>query len=70
MIAAVPVGGNICLGFHTFTTVRRHQIYQILTMPQEETLEIEYFESVMPPQKMTSLPHEDWISSVSCQLSE
>ncbi|EPT02059.1 hypothetical protein FOMPIDRAFT_141932 [Fomitopsis schrenkii] len=36
---------------------------------EEETLEIEYFESVMPPQKMSSLPHEDWVSSVSCQLS-
>ncbi|KAJ3554996.1 hypothetical protein NM688_g2815 [Phlebia brevispora] len=34
---------------------------------EEETLEIEYFESVMPPQKMTSLPHEDWVSSVSCR---
>ena len=22
----------------------------------------------MPPQKMSSLPHEDWVSSVSCQL--
>ncbi|KAI0733326.1 WD40 repeat-like protein [Fomitopsis betulina] len=35
---------------------------------EEETLEIEYFESVMPPQKMSSLPHEDWVSSVTCQL--
>ncbi|TFY57360.1 hypothetical protein EVJ58_g7071 [Rhodofomes roseus] len=35
---------------------------------EEETLEIEYFESVMPPQKMSTLPHEDWVSSVSCQL--
>ncbi|KZT63327.1 ribosome biogenesis protein YTM1 [Daedalea quercina L-15889] len=35
---------------------------------EEETLDIEYFESVMPPQKMSSLPHEDWVSSVSCQL--
>lgn len=35
---------------------------------KEETLEIEYFESVMPPQKMSSLPHEDWVSSVTCQL--
>lgn len=36
---------------------------------QEETLEVEYIESVMPPQKMTSLPHEDWVSSISCQTS-
>ncbi|GJE94165.1 NLE and WD40 domain-containing protein [Phanerochaete sordida] len=36
---------------------------------EEETLEIEYIESVMPPQRMTSLPHEDWVSSISCQES-
>ncbi|KAI0649673.1 ribosome biogenesis protein YTM1 [Trametes meyenii] len=35
---------------------------------EEETLEVEYFESVMPPQRMSSLPHEDWVSSISCQL--
>ncbi|KAI0088407.1 ribosome biogenesis protein YTM1 [Irpex rosettiformis] len=34
---------------------------------EEETLEIEYIESVMPPQKMSSLPHEDWVSSISCK---
>ncbi|OCH94645.1 WD40 repeat-like protein [Obba rivulosa] len=34
---------------------------------EEETLDIEYFESVMPPQKMSSLPHEDWVASISCQ---
>ncbi|KAI0356770.1 ribosome biogenesis protein YTM1 [Trametes cingulata] len=35
---------------------------------EEETLEIEYFESVMPPERMSTLPHEDWVSSISCQL--
>ncbi|KAJ3768937.1 WD40-repeat-containing domain protein [Lentinula raphanica] len=35
---------------------------------EEETLELEYIESVMPPQKMSDIPHEDWVSSVSCQL--
>ncbi|KAI8990745.1 ribosome biogenesis protein YTM1 [Trametes punicea] len=35
---------------------------------EEETLEIEYFESVLPPQRMSTLPHEDWVSSISCQL--
>ncbi|KAI9064928.1 WD40 repeat-like protein [Trametes sanguinea] len=35
---------------------------------EEETLEIEYFESVVPPQRMSSIPHEDWVSSISCQL--
>ncbi|KAI0055481.1 WD40 repeat-like protein [Artomyces pyxidatus] len=32
---------------------------------EEETLEIEYIESVMPPQRMASLPHEDWVSAIS-----
>ncbi|KZT18846.1 ribosome biogenesis protein YTM1 [Neolentinus lepideus HHB14362 ss-1] len=35
----------------------------------EETLEIEYIESVLPPQQMRSMPHEDWVSSVSCRIS-
>ncbi len=35
---------------------------------QEETLEIEYIESLLPPQKMSDQPHEDWVSSVSCEL--
>ncbi|KAK7052860.1 ribosome biogenesis protein ytm1 [Paramarasmius palmivorus] len=34
---------------------------------EEETLEVEYIESVMPPQKMSEIPHEDWVSSVSCE---
>lgn len=34
----------------------------------EQTLEIEYIESIMPPQQMSSIPHEDWVSSISCQL--
>ncbi|KAG2340398.1 WD40 repeat-like protein [Suillus weaverae] len=37
---------------------------------EEDTLEIEYFESVMPPQRMSELPHEDWVSSVSCQIPQ
>ncbi|KAL4071851.1 WD40 repeat-like protein [Scleroderma citrinum] len=37
---------------------------------EEETLEIEYFESVLPPQRMSALPHEDWVSSVSCRISQ
>ncbi|KAJ7687563.1 WD40-repeat-containing domain protein [Mycena olivaceomarginata] len=37
---------------------------------EEETLEIEYIESVLPPQKMSDLPHDDWVSSVSCQLEQ
>ncbi|TRM67126.1 WD40-repeat-containing domain protein [Schizophyllum amplum] len=35
---------------------------------EEETLELEYIESVLPPQKMSDMPHEDWVSSVSCAL--
>ena len=34
----------------------------------EETMEIEYIQSVLPPQKMASIPHEDWVSGVSCQI--
>ncbi|KAJ7764493.1 WD40-repeat-containing domain protein [Mycena maculata] len=34
---------------------------------EEETLEIEYIESVLPPQKISDLPHDDWVSSVSCR---
>ncbi|KAG1850815.1 ribosome biogenesis protein YTM1 [Suillus subalutaceus] len=37
---------------------------------EEDTLEIEYFESVMPPQRMSELPHEDWVSSVSCRIPQ
>ncbi|RDB15546.1 Ribosome biogenesis protein YTM1 [Hypsizygus marmoreus] len=35
---------------------------------EEETLEIEYIESVMPPEKMSDFPHEDWVSAVSCKV--
>jgi hypothetical protein len=35
---------------------------------QEETLEIEYIESVMPPTKLAALPHEEWVSSISCSI--
>jgi ribosome biogenesis protein YTM1 len=31
----------------------------------EETLEIEYIESVLPPQHVSSFEHDDWVSSVS-----
>ncbi|KAF8589339.1 WD40 repeat-like protein [Ramaria rubella] len=34
----------------------------------EETLEIEYIESLMPPQRMTTIMQDDWVSSVSCQV--
>ncbi|KAI0296279.1 WD40-repeat-containing domain protein [Russula brevipes] len=33
---------------------------------EEETLEIEYIESVMPPARLATLPHEEWVSSISC----
>lgn len=33
---------------------------------QEETLEVEYIESVMPPERVSDIPHDDWVSSVSC----
>lgn len=31
-------------------------------------MEIEYIQSVLPPQKVASIPHEDWVSDVSCQI--
>lgn len=34
---------------------------------EEDTLEIEYFESVMPPKRLASIQGEEWIGSVSCQ---
>jgi hypothetical protein len=34
---------------------------------EEETLEIEYFESLMPPKLLASIEGEDWVGSVSCQ---
>lgn len=43
-------------------------VVSVIWLMQEETLEIEYFESVMPPQRMSTLPHEDWVASISCQL--
>jgi len=40
------------------------------TGTQEEALEIEYIESVMPvpPTKLATLPHEEWVSSISCSI--
>ncbi|KAG8876847.1 Meiotic recombination protein dmc1 [Tulasnella sp. 331] len=35
---------------------------------EEETLEIEYIESVLPPERVSSIPHPDWVSSISCHL--
>ncbi|KAG8958022.1 ribosome biogenesis protein ytm1 [Tulasnella sp. 419] len=35
----------------------------------EETLEIEYIESLLPPEKISSIPHSDWVSSISCQMT-
>ncbi|KAF7976945.1 hypothetical protein HWV62_5373, partial [Athelia sp. TMB] len=31
---------------------------------EEETLEVEYIESVRPPERMSGMPHEDWVSGV------
>ncbi|KAG6831458.1 hypothetical protein H0H92_010367 [Tricholoma furcatifolium] len=35
---------------------------------EEETLEIEYIESVLPPEKVSDFPHEEWVSSVSTSI--
>jgi len=34
----------------------------------EESLEIEYVESMLPPQYTSSIDQDDWVSAVSCQL--
>ncbi|KZS98070.1 WD40 repeat-like protein [Sistotremastrum niveocremeum HHB9708] len=35
---------------------------------EEETLEIEYLESIMPPEQMASFEEDDWVSCVSCRI--
>lgn len=35
------------------------------TAAKEETLEIEYIPSALPPEQVASIPQSDWISSVS-----
>ncbi|KAH9178781.1 WD40 repeat-like protein [Lactarius sanguifluus] len=35
---------------------------------EEETLEIEYIESVLPPSRLATLPHEEWVSSITCSV--
>jgi len=47
-------------------TTTRDSASDIWSETQEETLEIEYIESVMPPSKLATLPHEEWVSSISC----
>jgi len=37
---------------------------------QEETIEIEYFEATVPPQKAATLPHDDWVSGIDCRSPE
>ena len=31
-------------------------------------MEVEYIKSVMPPQRISSMPHDDWVSDISCAL--
>jgi len=35
---------------------------------QEETIQIEYIPSVLPPENISSIPHNEWVSSVSVQV--
>ncbi|KAG8807261.1 ribosome biogenesis protein ytm1, partial [Serendipita sp. 399] len=35
---------------------------------EEETLEIEYFESLMPPKLLTAFAGEEWVGEVNCQI--
>lgn len=39
---------------------------QVTVGRQEETLEVEYIESTMPPTRLAALPHDEWVSSISC----
>ncbi|KZO99207.1 WD40 repeat-like protein [Calocera viscosa TUFC12733] len=36
----------------------------------EETLEVEYVQSVLPPRREASIPQEDWVSAVSLSLPD
>ena len=45
-------------------------VLTILRFYQEETLEIEYFEATVPPQRAATLPHDDWVSNIDCSLLE
>ena len=36
---------------------------------EEETLELEYFESLMPPKHLGSFEGDDWVGSVDCRFS-
>src|SRR6266404_7352804 len=31
-------------------------------------LEIEYIESFLPPSRLATLPHEEWVSSITCSV--
>ncbi|EJD54212.1 WD40 repeat-like protein [Auricularia subglabra TFB-10046 SS5] len=37
---------------------------------EEETVEIEYIEATIPPQHAATLPHDDWVASISCTQSD
>ena len=36
---------------------------------EEETLELEYFESLMPPKHLGSFEGDNWVGSIDCRLS-
>ena len=35
---------------------------------EEETLELEYFESMMPPKRLGSFEGDNWVGSIDCRL--
>ncbi|KZV96952.1 ribosome biogenesis protein YTM1 [Exidia glandulosa HHB12029] len=37
---------------------------------EEETVEIEYIEATIPPQRAATLPHDDWVASISCAQAD
>lgn len=46
------------------------RVADCVLLSQEETLEIEYIEATIPPQRAATLPHDDWVASISCTQSE
>lgn len=49
------------------STTSCHSLIHGAVMLQEEILQVEYIQSVLPPQQLSSLPQSDWVSSISCQ---
>lgn len=40
--------------------------FNVFAAYQEEIVQIEYIEAMVPPETSTSAQHDDWVSSVTC----